>query len=623
MESRRFVACSEALYAHRVTFTGATFLPFCENCGHEVPVDEEFCQNCGTARKEIPKPESKIAATRTIRRELGRLKSLRALLLIAIIVGASMLGASFVFQPRSTSPEYLASLRDQFNQLNGQLSALQQQADNLRSQVNALQAEISASQSRVSTLQGEIQQLQTQLTSVRSEIASLRQQLGDVQNQLTSTRSSLNVAQQQLDQIRNNLQEATNKVQQLESALQQQKATMQNYVANRDQAQSRHDSLLAQYNPRAATYNTRASTYDQKKQDYDSRMSAWWNRVLVGGLACIVLCLGPEDVPCIIPCLSILGIPELVNEYNALQQLKSWLQTEHNWLQSEYQQLQALKGQIDQASRDVAHWNDMIQTQQATINKTQNDLDYWRSQKNQLTNQLSETQNRVNQLTTQVKDLESKQAQLQSSLDSDLAKEQQLESSAISKEVEVNRLQDLIQSRSKEKSTAEATLRKCEADIQKTKDQVDVLGVEINLVVVHPYLRWGGLAIFAVGVAALIVTTVGVATLISGMRAGIVRVRRLRRTGPVPGIGTPIETAGAVVEVPVQGAEETPAKMAGEAPTEVPAKPAPEIAVVQGPPTLPKIVKPRKGRRPAAAKPRRKESAGRKMRTGKKAEGRS
>jgi hypothetical protein len=64
---------------------------------------------------------------------------MKALLLIAIIVGASMLSASFAFQPRSTSPEYLASLRDQFNQLNGQLLGLQQEADNLRSQVNANQ----------------------------------------------------------------------------------------------------------------------------------------------------------------------------------------------------------------------------------------------------------------------------------------------------------------------------------------------------------------------------------------------------------------------------------------------------------------------------------------------------
>jgi hypothetical protein len=101
-----------------------------------MPADDEFCQNCGTPRKETPKPESKVAVTRTIRGGLGRLKSLRALLLIAIIVGGSMLGASFAFHPRSTSPDYLASLRAQLNQLNGQLLVFQQRADNLRNQVN-------------------------------------------------------------------------------------------------------------------------------------------------------------------------------------------------------------------------------------------------------------------------------------------------------------------------------------------------------------------------------------------------------------------------------------------------------------------------------------------------------
>ena len=145
-------------------------MPFCDNCGHEMSIDDEFCQNCGTPRKGTSKPESKIAVTRIILGGLGRLKSLRALLLIAIIVGASMLGASFAFQPRSTSPEYLASLTDQLNQLKGQLSELQQQADNLRRQANALQGEIAASQSKVSTLQSQIQQLENQLTSVRSEI---------------------------------------------------------------------------------------------------------------------------------------------------------------------------------------------------------------------------------------------------------------------------------------------------------------------------------------------------------------------------------------------------------------------------------------------------------------------
>jgi predicted nucleic acid-binding Zn-ribbon protein len=313
-------------------------------------------------------------------------------------------------------------------------------------------------------------------------------------------------------------------------------------------------------------HKTRVTAYDQKMQEYSTRWAKLKNNILalaVGGIAIALAAFltgGLElgVIPTILTILSStfgIDVGGMWQEYNDLQQLKTWLGNELAWLRSDEQQLQALKVQLDRATSDLAHWNDMVQTQQALVDKTQNDLDYWTSQKNQLTSQLSEAQNRVNQLTTQVKDMESKQAQLQSSLDSDLAKEQQVESSAISKEVEVNRLQDLIQSRSKEKSTAETTLRKCEADMQNAKSQADALNYEINLVVVHPYLRWGGLAIFAIAIVALIVTTVGVATLMSGVRVGIGKMRRLRRVGAVPEITMPTETIEPAEKAPVQGAE--------------------------------------------------------------------
>jgi predicted nucleic acid-binding Zn-ribbon protein len=571
-------------------------------------IDDEFCQNCGTSRKGTTKPESTASATGSMLRRLGRLRSPKALLLIALIVGASLLGASFAFQPHSTTPEYLASLRDQLSQLNGQLSGLHQEADTLRSQVSALQGEISASQNKASALHGEIQQLQNQLNSLRSEILSLRQQLDDVGNQLTSARTSLNVAQQELNEIRSSLQEATAKVQQLESQLHQEKGALQSYIAYRDQAQRTHDSLLDEYNSRAGKYNDRMNTYNQKMNEYNTRWGNLKSKILgaavIGVIAVAIASfltggLALSDIPTVLSILSTFGIDVqgMSTEYEALQQLKVWLQNEEDWLRSESKQLETLKSRLEKATSDLAHWNDMVQTQQALVDKTQNDLDYWTSQKNQLTSQLSEAQNRVNQLTTQVKDMESKQAQLQSSLDSDLAKEQQVESSAISKEVEVNRLQDLIQSRSKEKSTAETTLRKCEADMQNAKSQADALNYEINLVIVHPYLRWGGLAIFAIAIVALIVTAVGVATLMSGVRAGIGKMRRLRRVGPVQEITIPTETIEPAEEVPVQQAGVT-----AEAVEEAHAKP--ELTLIPSTPAAPKIVKRRK-RRPAAAKPMR------------------
>jgi len=99
------------------------------------------------------------------------------------------------------------------------------------------------------------------------------------------------------------------------------------------------------------------------------------------------------------------------------------------------------------------------------------------------------------------------------------------------------------------------------------------------------------------------------------VRAGIGKMRRVRRVGPVPEIAVPTETIAPAVEVPVQRAEF--AEVVEEALVEIPAKP--ELTVIPSAPAAPKIVKPRK-RRPAAAKPRRKERAGRKRRRRKKAE---
>jgi predicted nucleic acid-binding Zn-ribbon protein len=541
-----------------------------------------------------------------------------------------MVGASFVLQPHSTSSEYLANLRNQLTEAGSHLAQLQQQADNLHGQINSLQQQISASQSRVSTLQAEIQGLQNQLSSVTSEIASLHQQLDNVQSQLTSTQASLNTAQQERDQIQSSLQDATAKVDQLSSALQQQQATLQTYTANRDQAQQTHDSLLAQYNTRVQAYNDRANTYNQKMQDYNTRWSKLKKEIIdlmgvgIVGVALVGLAtyitggfdLG--DVPAIISILSSLGINMdvggMMNEYNELSQLKSWLQSEQAWLQSESTQLQSLNAQLDQATNDLAHWNDMVQNQQVTIAKTQSDLDYWTSQKNQLTSQLNDAQTKVDQLTTELKNLQSQQTQLQSSVDIDSAKQQQLNSSIESDQSELGKQQELITSLNSDKSSAETTLHNCDANTQKTKSEIDAVSYEINLIVVHPFLEWGGLAIFAVAIAALIVTTFGIATLVSGVRAGIGTVRglprRLRRTGPIPETGPSIVTAEMTEEAPaVQRAEEVPAEV-----VEVHAKPAPEVTVIPIAPAKTKMTLPRK-RKVAAAKPTKKERAGRKRRT--------
>jgi hypothetical protein len=85
-------------------------------------------------------------------------------------------------------------------------------------------------------------------------------------------------------------------------------------------------------------------------------------------------------------------------------------------------------------------------------------------------------------------------------------------------------------------------------------------------------------------------------------------MRRLRRVGPVPEIGIPVDTAEPAVEASVQRAEEVPTEVAEEAPAQVPAKPAPEVAVIPTGLTAPEIVKPR-NRRPAPAKPRKRKPA--------------
>jgi chromosome segregation ATPase len=192
-------------------------------------------------------------------------------------------------------------------------------------------------------------------------------------------------------------------------------------------------------------------------------------------------------------------------EYNALQQLKRWLGSELSWLQSEGQRLDTLKAQLDQATRDLAHWNDMVQNQQATINKTQNDLDIWTSKKNQLTSQLGEAQNKVDQLTAQVKSLESQEAQIQSSLIAAQTKEKQLTSSIQSNQAEVSRLQEDVATRSKEKSEADSDLRKVENELQKARQQAEELRGEITKSVLYPYLRWGGTTLLTISALTLMV----------------------------------------------------------------------------------------------------------------------
>lgn len=75
--------------------------------------------------------------------------------------------------------------------------------------------------------------------------------------------------------------------------------------------------------------------------------------------------------------------------------------------------------------------------------------------------------------------------------------------------------------------------------------------------------------------------------------------------------------------MPPKVAEEAPAGVVEAAeivPVDKPAKPEPEITTIPREPAAPKIEGPRKRRRPPAAKPRRKDGAGRKRRTRKKAE---
>ena len=573
-------------------------------CGYDLAVDDAFCQGCGIPRTQALEAEP--AANERSERFVGlrRLsRPLKVSLLLALIVGASLLGASFAFQPRSTSGDYLANLRTQLSQLEGELAELQQDANSLHSKINILNEQIASSQNRVSTLQGQIQESQKQLDSVRSEIASLRQQLSDLQNQLTSARASLSAAQQEVNQIRNSLQEATAKVQQLESKLQQEQATLQSYIANRDQAQSKHDSLLAEYNSRGSTYETRMNTYNQKLEEYNTRWARLKNDILgIAVIAAIAVLLtgglALSDIPTILTILSGFGIDveSMWKEYNELQQLKTWLQNEEAWLKSEYEQLRVLKAELDRATSDLAHWNEKVQNQQAGVAKTQNDLDYWTSKKTQLTSQLTDAQNKVDQLTAQIRTLESQQAQAQASLDSDLAKEEELKSSIESQQAEVNTLEDLIASRSGERFAAQTALQKCEADIQRARSQANDLSYEINLVVAHPYLRWGGLAIFTGAIAILLVAAVGLATLASSVRAGLGRVReltsKLRRPRPGPEL-----------EIPAEAVEEVPA--------EIPPKPEPEVRVIPVEPIAPKIEKPRK-KRPPAAKPRKRKPADKK-----------
>jgi len=570
-----------------IILSTAVFLPLCVRCGHEISADADFCESCG-APTSRPQERDGPEASHLVN-FVNLPKTLKVALLLALIIGISLLAASLAFQPRSTTPEYTANLRSQLDQLNSQLAKLQSNASNLQTQIRSLKDQISSSQSKLTKAQAEIQELQSQLYSVAANIVSLKQQLDDIRSQLVSARATLVAAEQELNQIRNSLEEASAKVQQLEMTLQQQQATLQDYVVNRDQAQRKHDSLLSEWNTRVTTYNNRVETYNQKKQEYDARWAGLQKRILAL-IAIVVVCGVIGNIEGILTCLGLAGIDvsDMWAEHDALQQLKNWLDGESNWLKSEEQRLGTLKAELDEAKSDLAKWNERVHNQQALVANTQNDLDQWTSRKSQLASQLADAQNRVDQLTAQVRNLEFQELQLQASLDSDLEKEQQLKSSIEHDQAEVTSLADSIASNTSQKLALESTLQKCQADMQKVRKQVDALSYELYLVTAHPYLRWGGLGILTLAVGALAVTAVGVTTIAFILRVGLGRVRGLTSRIRRPSLGPELEA---------------PAKPVEEAPAEMPARVEPEVQVIPIEPTEQKMVKPRK-RRPSPAKPR-------------------
>lgn len=495
----------------------------------------------------------------------GRLRQLSrpvlVFLVLSLIIGASMLGASIGFAPRSASPEYLDGLRDRLDVLHGQIAALER-----------------------------IQQLQKELASVNSQIEDLQRRLENTQSQLASARASLLSAQQELVVLRKSLNEATTKVQQLEVELQRQQATLQSYTLSRDQAKTRHEQLLNEYNSRVSVYSARVGTYNQKSNEYDTRWQRFKNDVyacvVIAGAAVFITAIltGGFSLAMVPQALAVcqafgIDVSKLWNEYNELLQLKNWLENELTWLQSEQQQLQLLKGQLDQATRDLALWNQKVESQQAIVTKTQNDLNYWISRKNQLESQVAEAQTKVDQLTSQVRDLESQEAQTQTSLNSALAKKKQIESSIQNNQDEFNRLQNLINPSSGPQPSIQLTSENVEAALRVARNQAEEVNYEILRVTVQPYLRWSGTALLTAGIASILIAAMGREGLRSIARGGVAMLRRL----PVRLRGT---RASAQPPVPVEGAKE-------EAPETPPVKPEVEVSVPLKS-TLARRLKPRK-----------------------------
>jgi outer membrane murein-binding lipoprotein Lpp len=103
-------------------------------CGHQIPADVESCESCSVSTNRSQERDGPEGSHLVKFASLS--KRLKVALLLVLIVGTSLLAASFAFQPRSTTPEYTANLNSQADQLNSQLAKLQSDATSLRTQIN-------------------------------------------------------------------------------------------------------------------------------------------------------------------------------------------------------------------------------------------------------------------------------------------------------------------------------------------------------------------------------------------------------------------------------------------------------------------------------------------------------
>lgn len=241
--------------------------------------------------------------TQTSKHYLSLHKRITLMLVSAVLAVSVPLAAAHADQ----FDEQIRALQGEVSALQQQAAQFRQQADTLQNQISALQAEASALQHEIDLNNAKLDQLKQQIKETEEKIAAQQKVLGDSLvaiyldssvtplEMLASSNSISDYIDQQeyRDTIRSQLQDSINTVKKLKEDLNKQKKDVENVLADqnaRHQAladkQAEQATILAQTQGQEAAYQQQASQRNdrikQLRMDQAAANAKWGGNVSYG-----------------------------------------------------------------------------------------------------------------------------------------------------------------------------------------------------------------------------------------------------------------------------------------------------------------------------------------------------